>query len=138
MKPKNLVFRIVDDFPVLFDTRLKLFLRVPHVTGQLLDENSKKICASDKKFEMIQKSLSKYGVSTDDIFYNWPCLGEIPPQPNAIRMEITNVCNMRCKYCFNSSEPSKTSTLPADIIIETIDNFATLGGRVIDSGLPPI
>lgn len=129
--PQTLFFRVAEGVPMVIDMEKKIFLRVPECTSKLFDPSLEDPRKNNVCLELISKSLSNYGISISERNHSWPQPDETSPHPNAIRIEVTNKCNMRCRYCFNSSGLASFSTLSSAHILQAIDDFVDLGGRII-------
>lgn len=51
---------------------------------------------------------------------------------NRLYFEVTNICNLRCRFCVYSKKlPQKTGIMSFDIFKKTIDEFSELGGKIV-------
>lgn len=86
------------------------------------------------------KNLAERGISFGLDLY---CLfGRIIPKTKAenekkfwiekLYFEVTNACNLRCRFCFYSKKfPVKTGIMSFNVFKKAIDEYATSGGKVV-------
>jgi pyrroloquinoline quinone biosynthesis protein E len=57
----------------------------------------------------------------------WDGGATVLPAPESVHLQLTNVCNLRCPFCYVGLHPEDVGSLPLERIFRLIDEWAEMG-----------